>query len=1447
MRAFSARLFPPRAEGVGILAPRPLFISGMITPVAQGDGGINRAIVEARPEGVLTLIDPYLDMQAGDRLTVLIEGESVRDLTVEPPDVGNQLFFYLASVHFQPEWLEDIHFQLLRQGATVPEDSVPLRLRIKLNLPGGVDKEPHLPGHSELLRPQVPQDIIDNGVDAEWAASGVPVTIANYPERAARDTVVLSWGSVRILRLISESEAAGSDPVEVLVDQDAILAAGDSNALQLRYRVFDEVWNLSSDGSRSTEFKVEAGAWRLEPPIIREATNGEIDLIGLGPNDVIVQIRLDGDPFAKDDTIEFTWIGTPKMGAPLVHIESVQISSLPVILELKVANADIRAIAGGTGDASYVLRKANGEPPQSSKRAFARVVGELSELPAPFIQQAVGALLDSRLDYAWVLLGPYPGMASGDVVNVIWLGKRADGSVYLHEQEVLVTENMVGKAIEVLVDAEHIGVLDGGTLELYYRVSNDRAVIYDVRESARSYFQVLQLRQELPAPVVAEADGDVLDPEVVIPNGATLRVDYTDTEAGDVLTYYWQSVYANGTASDWIPITEASKGRPVEFRIASTLIEVSRGTTISALYALKRGGQTRLSGVLELYVGTPIPIAISSVIDSWGQVVDGGFTVDTSVTLIGTARAAMGVELLDGDTVVGQAGASAQGVWRFPMLGLAPRRYDLKAKALYGSGTESSVWSFTVVVDVDPVITEVADSRGDVANGGATVDTAVTLTGNASAGQQVELFDDAVTWGRVDVDGLGNWVLPRADLVIGSYNLMAKAWYGEERESELRTFQVVAEVSPTIVHVTDSRGELNEGQTTVDTLIIVSGNASVDQALEVLDGTAVLDTVRTDGQGNWSLTLTDLAVKAYVITARALYGSGAQSTARRFSVVDYVFPTLESVRDSRGEVADGGSTVDTSVNLAGKASANEQVEIFDGALSRGVASVNSNGDWTLLLSNLTAKTYSVMAKAQYGNGEESALRTFTVYAEIKPSITSVSDSRGEVAEAGTTVDTSVALAGKATSNQQVELFDGTTSLATVSVDASGDWSYPLQGLAVRAYSLKARALYGGGQESDNRSFSVVAQVAPTIVSVRDLIGEVADRGFTFDSRVTVSGKASIGQRVEIFEGAISIGERPVSGAGDWTHTITGLTVRSYSIKAVALYGSDQESLPRTFEVRQGVTPVITRVVDSNGTAIGNGGRTYLRGGTLYGTAQGGLQVQILDNGVAGQTVGVASGGTWQATLAGLSVGQHAFTAKAVYGNQPVSAAWRVLVDDRPPLQIDTSSMVLNGVVYVHAGTGQGPNPRPANTSRQRQATGGTPPLRYSSSNASVASVDGNGTVQSRSNGSATITVSDNAGQSRSYSVTVQNVHRLNLMGSSQYIVDWQRRVFAAQLREIFNQYRPGGGLVQIGFPGGVYWARDQRLIWNPFPRQQALYKDMNGGGEGWAMQVGPLYPGIRLS
>lgn len=1447
MNRFSARLFPPLADGPVPLTLRPLLIAGMTTPVVSADGGINITTIEEDSEGVLSAIDPYLDMAEGDLLTVYIEGMALDPIKVAERDVGKRVFFYLPVDWPKVEWVEDVHFELLRNGATVPEPSAPLTLRVKLYRPGGVDKEPHLPGHSELPRPGVPQDVIDNGVTAEWAAKGVPVTIDVYPDRAAQDVVVLSWGSERVSRVISEAEAAGSDPVEILLGQEVILAAGDSDELQLSHWPHDEVWNFASDRSRPTTIKVEAGAWRLEAPIIKEAINGTIDLVQLEASDVTVYIRTDQAPIAEGDSIEFTWVGTPATGEPLIHRQTLPVDSVPSLLEATVPNRLMRSTAQGSGDASYVLRPADGTPPQSSKRAFARVEGNIYELPAPIVLEAVEDMIDSSAESAWVLAGPYPRMASGDVVALVWRGRRADGTPYVYEDETVVTQDKVDEALEFFIEGEHIQALADGTLALYYRVTNDRSTVYDLRESDRSYYRVTTLRQTLPAPEVCESDGEVLDPEWIVPNGATLHVGYTGLVAGDVLTYYWRSVYPAGTSSDWLEITLGQQGRPVDFRISPAVVEVSRATVTFAYYTVKRAGteQVDISNHLELYIGTPIPLAITAAVDNYGAVANGGISVDTAVTLSGTARAKFGVDMLDGNAEVGTAGADADGVWNFPMTGLVPRLYSIKARAQYGRRLESEPWAFTVVEYVVPSITRIEDSRRELTEGATTVDTTVAVSGVASPGLQIDLLEGETYLQSVDVDSAGSWNITFSGLTIRGYELRARATYGNKDLSAPRAFEVVAERAPTLDSVQDSRGELADGKTTVDTEIVLAGTASIGQPLQVLDGTVPVDTVRADNAGDWTLTLRNLQVKGYAIKARALYGSGQESGVRRFTVVDYIFPTIDSVVDSSGDVPDGGATVDTRLTLSGEGSANEQVEIFDGNASLGARTVSPAGVWTLELENLPIKVYGVRAKALYGEGEESAVRTFTVYEEIKPSITSVRDSDGEVAHGGTTVDGQVSLAGKASINQKIELFEGVRSLGELPVDASGNWHHDLPGLERRAYSLTAKALYGAGLVSDARTFTVVEEVAPTIVSVRDSLGDVGNNGFTFDSSVTVTGKASIGQRVELFDDVTSKGPAAADGSGTWSAVVSALGIGPHRIKAVALYGSKLESGVHSFEVRQGATPVITRVVDSKGTSIVNGGRTYETGLTLHGTAQTGLQVQVLDNGTPRPPV-AAPGGNWQSGLSGLTGGRHAFTAKGLYGNEPVSGEWVVTIENRPPLTIDTSAMVLNGKLYVRADNGAGPSSPPANTYRQRQASGGVPPYSYTSNNPAVASVDNSGTVRSRGNGSAVITVKDQAGQSASYNVTVQNVIRMHLMGSAQYIVGWQQRIPMGALREVFNQYRAGGGLGQIGWPGGTYWAQDQRLIWNPFPRQQAAHKDMNGGGEGWSMQAGPLYPGIRL-
>ncbi|MGN8252444.1 hypothetical protein, partial [Pseudomonas sp. SMV7] len=121
----------------------------------------------------------------------------------------------------------------------------------------------------------------------------------------------------------------------------------------------------------------------------------------------------------------------------------------------------------------------------------------------------------------------------------------------------------------------------------------------------------------------------------------------------------------------------------------------------------------------------------------------------------------------------------------------------------------------------------------------------------------------------------------------------------------------------------------------------------------------------------------------------------------------------------------------------------------------------------------------------------------------------------------------------------------------------------------------------GGNPPEKRSGTVEydVQVAPSIVSVQDSLGEVANNGFTFDSRVTVFGKARIGQWVELFDGTTSKVVAPVDGGGYWRAVVSGLAVGQHLVKAVALYGSKPESGGHGFEVRSGA-PVISRVVDS---------------------------------------------------------------------------------------------------------------------------------------------------------------------------------------------------------------------------------------------------------------------------
>ncbi len=108
--------------------------------------------------------------------------------------------------------------------------------------------------------------------------------------------------------------------------------------------------------------------------------------------------------------------------------------------------------------------------------------------------------------------------------------------------------------------------------------------------------------------------------------------------------------------------------------------------------------------------------------------------------------------------------------------------------------------------------------------------------------------------------------------------------------------------------------------------------------------------------------------------------------------VEDVKPQITSVKGSPSgdEIPEGGTTVETAVTLTGTAAKGQKVEVFDGTTSKGQPVVHATtGVWELAVNELSVAAHSFKAKALYGSGTESAIRTFTVADKLK--ITHIQD------------------------------------------------------------------------------------------------------------------------------------------------------------------------------------------------------------------------------------------------------------------------------------------------------------------------------------------------------------------------------------------------------------------------------------------------------------------------
>lgn len=1414
MPAKSLTLLPPEAYDIGVLALRPLQIMGMHSPVVDADGGISILVANQDPSGLMSYIPAYFGMQAGDKLEIFWDGEMILPREVAEDEVNKPLLLYLPAP-VESGWVENCHYVLTRKGATEPDDpSAGLRLLVKLYRPGRRDKEPNLPdGHSELKFAQLPAEIIEQGViDAKWLKEGVPLTVPFFPDITVRDVIRLNWGTYLLdPHTVTQDEADLKQPIVIVVDEKALLGGGDHDALEIKYFVHDEVWNWADRHSRRAYIGVDAGAWRLEPPIIKQSINGQIIIRDLNKQDVTVQIHVRTSDFDIGDSITMTWKGSPPdYGDPLIHTETRIIDNIPSILDVDVPYEDVRAIAEGTADASYILYKKSDDTRLSSERTLASVIGERNILPEPTIRELLGDTLEP--DELRATVDVRYAMTNGDLINLIWLGKKSDGQPYLYEEPHTVSENEAKEGVFTFyIGAQHISVLDNGSLDLSYRVENDKD---GLRESERLLAKVEKVRATLPAPIVEEADQDtnVLDPSKVF-DIVHVRIGEAKPVKGDVLTYYWSSPVPLASTQDCLPITTVNEGEPARFRVEAKFVTDSIGYYVKVRYSLKRAatGLYSQSATLNLLIGYLVgdlpppkvlqapddlldPMQALNGVDVVVEYTSMDASLDTiSLHWLGTPGAGTSEDLVE------QGHESGRVMFHLPDIVVGPninKTVDVSYKVhRYSRPTNSESRGVRVLSFQDPENElprpEVPQAQNHVLDLMTFSEDAKTLvapwpfiapkeyiwlflTGRTPAGvaYNVDIIPGREITPTQVSNGL-NETLLRSELMKLGHSTPATvtckvAFDGGSDEVGACIFPLLSltirtrydYVQPVITKISDSRNEIEEGGKTRDEKVTVTGTATRGETIELFDVATPLGQVRVADDSTWSREIGPLSEKPYKIIAKALYDADpVLSAPRTFTVKFAQTPDILSVTDSWRDVPPGGITYDNSVVVAGSATPNLQVQLLDESQPIATLDIDENGDWSHRINSLKVRTYDIVAKALYDiDPVQSPPRQFTVAQAVTPTISRVSDLRGEVALDGTTYYRNVTLSGKASPNEKIILRNAGATIETVNVTASGDWEYVFGNLDLVTYRLTALADYGSNPESNPpRVFSVAAFVAPSITAVTDSVSTIEQNGTTYDSTVTVKGEATPREQIHIYDKGTAVGS-PVNVAADkqWTTTVNSLTVTSHSLTAKALYDVvPVESPARNFTVAAHIAPTLTSVHDGV-SEIPDNGQTKNTSVTLQGRVTPNHKVQVYDNNAAEHTV-TAQGEIWNTRLE-VNLGSHSVKVVALStGVESTTRSFRV-ISPIPPLTINQTPMSLNAWHFRHPDVTT-TNPPPG-AYGDRSAQGGVPPYRYSS-NSNAAEVNAsNGRVISRANGGAVITVTDSANQSASYSVATSNVEVL---------------------------------------------------------------------------------------
>jgi PKD repeat protein len=322
----------------------------------------------------------------------------------------------------------------------------------------------------------------------------------------------------------------------------------------------------------------------------------------------------------------------------------------------------------------------------------------------------------------------------------------------------------------------------------------------------------------------------------------------------------------------------------------------------------------------------------------------------------------------------------------------------------------------------------------------------------------------------------------------------------------------------------------------------------------------------------------------YTVVLTVTNNAGQTATASHVVTVDTQAPAAPAITSPADHSYDNSHTV----VLSGTAEPNSTIVVYDGSASVGGASTNGAGNWTSTLTSVAdgAHAYTATATDAAGNTSPASAQlhiTVDTQAPAAPAITSPADHSYNNTH-------TVVVSGTAEVSSTLSVLDGSSLVATVTADGSGNWSTTISGAGDGTHTYSATAT-DAAKNTSVASTAVHATVdtqppgAPAITSP-------ADHSYHYSHSVALSGTAEPNSTMVVYDGSASVGGASTNGAGNWTSTLTSVADGAHAYTATATDAAGNTSVASTpVQVTVDDIPPVTSIT-SGTTSTGDVGFSF---------------------------------------------------------------------------------------------------------------------------------------------------------------------------------------------------------------------------------------------------------------